>query len=482
MCRVRRLQRAEDGGRVMFDVPVLTGATTRVDRPAWEVRVAESAERSAYRRIRQDVFVDEQALFRGDDRDDVDDDPRTVVLVAVAPDGDVLGGVRLAPVTGRDIGWWTGGRLAVRRDARHAGGIGSALVREACRQAVARGVLRFEATVQARNEALFRHLGWVAWDTTTLAGVPHVRMRWPIDRVNRLLQSTKGPLGDLLSGIRDDHPWGLGGDGLVGDDGAVVPGTDVVVATDAILPALIDQDPEWAGWCGVLVNVNDLSAMGARAVGLMDAVSAPTASLARRIVSGLRSAAVAWNVPILGGHTQLGGNSSLAVTALGRTDHPVPAGSGRAGDRLDLTIDLNGRWRRGFEGRQWDSTSTRTGEELRHLAALVPDRRPSAAKDVSMAGIVGTIAMLAEASGTGARIDVDAIPSPDAVPFGDWLTCFPGFGMVTASRAGTDPIHSPIARTAAIGELAPDREIVLRWPDGVETTATGPVATGLGHA
>ncbi len=463
----------------MFDVPVLTGQRIGLAPRAWEIRVADEAQTEAYRAIRREVFVHEQGLFDAHDRDDIDDDPRTVVLVATTPDAEVLGGVRLAPATARDIGWWTGGRLAVRRDARHAGGIGSALVRAACHEALARGVIRFEATVQERNEPLFRHLGWERWGAAVIAGTPHVRMRWPIDRFAALVRATKVPLGDVLSGIRDDHPEGLGGAGWVGDDGALVAGTDVVVATDAILPALIDKDPEWAGWCGVLVNVNDLSAMGAHAVGLMDAVSAPTASAVRRIVSGLRSAAVAWGVPILGGHTQWGGASSLAVTALGRTTHPVAGGGGRPGQPLGLTVDLHGRWRRGFEGRQWDSTSTRTGAELRHLAGIVPEHRPAAAKDVSMAGIVGTTAMLAEASGAGARIDVADIPAPDGVAFGDWLTCFPGFGMVTADAPD---MSSPLAATSTIGELTAAPGVVLRWPDGVETTAVEEAATGLGKA
>ncbi|MFT4262121.1 MAG: hypothetical protein QM572_01945, partial [Nocardioides sp.] len=79
---------------------------------------AEGADLEAYRALRRDVFVAEQGLFPGSDRDDVDDDPRTVVLVARTPDGEVLGGVRLAPMTelsgGRDLGWWRGSRLAVR--------------------------------------------------------------------------------------------------------------------------------------------------------------------------------------------------------------------------------------------------------------------------------------------------------------------------------------------------------------------------------
>lgn len=466
----------------MFDVPVLTGTRIRPEPRAWDIRVADAQQTQVYRAIRRDVFVTEQALFVGHDRDDVDDDPRATVLVAVDRAGEVLGGVRLAPVCAPDIGWWAGSRLAVRREARRAGGVGSALVREACRHALRAGVLRFEATVQHHGEQLFEQLGWEAFGSTEIAGVRHVAMRWPIDRIANLLQATKQPIGDVVAGIADDHPSGLGGPGLIGDDGAAVPGTDVIVATDAILPALIDHDPEWAGWCGVLVNINDLSAMGARAVGLMDAVAAPSAAQARRIVSGLRSAAVAWDVPILGGHTQVGGACSLSVTALGRAARPVPGGAGRPGHSLSLTVDTHGRWRPGFEGRQWDSTSTRTGEELRRLAGLIPDHRPTAAKDVSMAGLVGTVAMMAEASGSGARIDVAAVPAPPDVAFGDWLTCFPGYAMVTADPTDAPPITTELATTAAIGQLTRSPGVSLRWPDGHETSVVGAQATGLGAA
>src|SRR5205823_5806700 len=169
------------------------------------------------------------------------------------------------------------------------------------------------------------------------------------------------------------------------------PGSDLGAACDAILPAMLERDPEWAGWCGVLVNVNDLAAMGAAPVGLLDAVAGRDASFVKRVVNGLRSAADAWGVPILGGHTQLGTAPALAVTALGRQAHPVPGGGGRRGDALTLTADLTGGWRRGAGTTQWDSTSQRSSAELRALGALVGDAMPHAAKDVSMAGIVGTI-------------------------------------------------------------------------------------------
>ena len=81
----------------------------------------------------------------------------------------------------------------------------------------------------------------------------------------------------------------------------------------------------------MLVNVNDLAAMGALPVGLLDAIGAPSPEIARRVVGGIRSAAQAWGVPVLGGHTQIGVPSALTVTALGRTDAPVPE-AGRQDD------------------------------------------------------------------------------------------------------------------------------------------------------
>jgi putative N-acetyltransferase (TIGR04045 family) len=472
----------------MLDVPTLTGRSLLPVAP-WTVRPAERRHLAAYRALRRDAFVVEQGLFTGHDLDRLDEDERTEVLVAVDAEDHVLGGVRIAPAlaaldaVGRDIGWWTGSRLVVAPGARRAGGIGAALVRAACERVAELGVLRFEATVQSRNQVLFERLGWHPWGTEVVHGEPHVLMRRPMNRVADLVTATKSALADLVGPLREHTgPAALGGAGFVGDDGAPVPGTDLVAACDAILPDLIERDPEWAGWCAVLVNVNDLTAMGALPIGLTDAVGAPTASFARRILNGLHSGSQAWGVPALGGHTQLGVPASLSVTALGRTAHPVPGGGGRPGHALSLTADLSGRWRRGFEGRQWDSTSSRSAAELRHLAGTVWAARPHAAKDVSMAGVVGTTAMLAEASGTGATIDVAAVPTPSGAVTGEWLTCFPGFAMLTADPPGAGRMTTPLATTAECGELTTEPGVRLRWPDGVTTVAVPGAATGLGRA
>lgn len=495
----------------VLDHGILTGRPAAVlDRPApWVVVPAQDpAELAAYRRLRQEVFVEEQGLFGSHDADDVDDDPRTVVLVARStgsgsgPSGAVLGGVRVHPAphpatAARDLGWWRGSRLAVAPAARRMLGVGQALVRSACAVAESAGALRFDAVIQAGNAVLFRRLGWTIGEPVLLHGRPHLAVDWPVGRVARLVERTKAPLGELVAGLLGGRggAHALGGAGFVGDDGAPVPGSDLVAACDAILPAMVERDPEWAGWCAVLVNVNDLTAMGARPVALLDAVAARDASFARRILRGLADAAHAWDVPVLGGHTQFGVPAALSVTALGRAPSPVPGGGGRPGHGLRLTADLSGDWRPGYGRTQWDSTSRRTREELRSLTDLVRVLRPSAAKDVSMAGLVGTAGMLAEASGCRAVLDVAAVPRPETATVGDWFTCFPGYAMLTTvtagqregdaaqgSGTGAPPGLPDGVASAVCGELVDGGGVGLRWPDGVVTEAVAAGVTGLGAA
>jgi len=481
-----------DGGAAVFvadragseadpDILALLGdRSTLARQPDLRIEQAEDAAAlRVYRALRREAFVREQGLFDEHDLDARDADPRTLVLVARDRSGRIVGGVRLGPAEdGPDLGWWVGGRLVVAASARGSGGVGTALVRAACARAEAEGALRFEATVQARNEVLFRRLGWRRVRTATLAGAPHVLMRWPIGRIAAQAAATKARLGPLLSALTQD----LGGAGFVGDDGAPVPGSDLIAACDAIVPSMVERDPEWAGWCSVLVNVNDLAAMGAAPVGLLDALGARDASHAARVLAGLKRAADAYGVPVLGGHTQFGVPAALAVTALGRTGHPVPGGGGRPGHAISLTADLGGDWRPGYRGRQWDSTSGRTPADLRTMLGAVAAARPAAAKDVSMAGIVGTLGMLAEAGGCAAVLEVAAVPRPEGATMGDWLTCFPGFAMLTADEPDASALSAGPAIGARCGELTAGQGVGLLWPDGEITAAvTGPV-TGMGSA
>lgn len=449
-----------------------------------QIVVATGDRLEQYRSIRREVFCSEQRLFggkegEGDDGDEADLRGATASLVAVVRSGEVLGGVRVSQVLGDTTGaWWRGSRLALSPRFRGRSRVAAALVRSACGYVAGEGALRFDATVQLPAQRFFAQLGWQLTGQEQIGGRPHVTMRWPVDRFDSLLRDTKGMLGQLLGDL------GPGGKGFVGDDAAPIRGTGLVATTDAILPSMVERDPDWAGWCSVLVNMNDLAAMGATPVAVLDALGAPDIDRAAAVLGGIRRAAAAWGVEVLGGHTQVGVPPALAVTALGRTDFPASSGGGRPGHVVRLTADLSGAWRSGYHGSQWDSTSARDPAELAMLGRGVAVTLPAAAKDVGMAGIVGTLAVLAESSGCGAELEVSRLPRPPGTALADWLTCFPGFAMLTCAPQEDDqaPPLPPGAVSVRCGRLVEGQGVKLLWPDGQSTIAVSGPATGLGRA
>ena len=136
----------------------------------------DAAELAEHLRIRHAVFVEEQALFDGTDRDAYDDDPATVHVVGFV-DGLPAGTVRLYPLYG---GLWHGDRLAVLPEARRSR-IGGRLVRLAVATAGQRGGTRMQARVQLPNVAFFVHLGWTPTaPPADHLGMPHQWMSIPL--------------------------------------------------------------------------------------------------------------------------------------------------------------------------------------------------------------------------------------------------------------------------------------------------------------
>src|SRR4051812_46489303 len=116
---------------------------------------AGAAELEAHFAVRRTIFVEAQALFAGDDRDEWDSSPETVHGVGIV-DGAVAGAVRLYPL---GDGLWKGDRLAVLPEARTLH-LGAALVRFAVETAGARGGREMVAQIQLPNVRFFEHLGW----------------------------------------------------------------------------------------------------------------------------------------------------------------------------------------------------------------------------------------------------------------------------------------------------------------------------------
>jgi putative N-acetyltransferase (TIGR04045 family) len=135
-------------------------------------------ELEAHFAVRHQVFVEDQGLFKGTDRDAHDDEAATLHVVAMV-DGEIVGAVRLYPLRGN---LWKGDRLAVLPSARvHQ--LGGELVRFAVRTASACGGRRMVAQVQVPNVRFFERLGWVREGSPAhYAGIMHQPMAIALGR------------------------------------------------------------------------------------------------------------------------------------------------------------------------------------------------------------------------------------------------------------------------------------------------------------
>lgn len=150
----------------------MSGRAGRAGAAPLDVRLARTEEdRRAHHRVRHAVFVEEQGIFTGDDRDDRDP---TALHVVASLGPLVVGAVRLYRLD--DAGLWQGDRLAVLHEARRLR-VGAPLVRFAVATAGAHGGARMTARVQAANVPFFRHLGWTAvGDPADYRGLSHQAM------------------------------------------------------------------------------------------------------------------------------------------------------------------------------------------------------------------------------------------------------------------------------------------------------------------
>ncbi len=265
----------------------------------------------------------------------------------------------------------------------------------------------------------------------------------------------------------------LAGDSVipVGDDCAAIPDGDgyLLLAIEGFMNEFVARDPWFAGWCGVMVNVSDVAAMGGRPVAVVDAVWADGDDGAAPVLAGLRAAADAYRVPIVGGHTNARTDrGQFAVAILGRAKKLLTSFDARPGDRLIAAIDLRGRYREPFAN--WEAATAAAPAQLMAdldmLPALAEAGMAVAAKDISQGGLIGTSLMLAECSRVGAVIDIARVPRPQGASLERWLQTFPSYGFLLAARQANVPAildrfsNRGIA-AADIGAFTADRRVSI---------------------
>ena len=251
-----------------------------------------------------------------------------------------------------------------------------------------------------------------------------------------------------------------------GDDGAVIDG-ELVVGGEAILPAFVAGDPFGAGIAAVLANVNDLAAMGAVPLAIVDTVVADD-DVARQALQGMRYASRLYDVPLVGGHlTRHDGPPALSAFGLGRASKILSVRNAAEGQSLMVACVTEGTMRSDFPFfASFDERGQRLAGDVRTLAKVAGAGACVAAKDVSMAGIVGSLAMLLECRRLGVTVDLDAVPVPAGVEVADWLVAFPCFAFLLCVPAGREddcarPFTERGIRAAVLGTVDTSGEVAV---------------------
>lgn len=295
--------------------------------------------------------------------------------------------------------------------------------------------------------------------------------------LDKLVEGLRHGRGVALK--RDIAPFvealGIGGDSriAVGDDCAAIPDGDgfLLLAIEGFLNEFVAAEPRFAGWCGVMVNVSDIYAMGGRPTAVVDALWSRDTARGREVLEGMAAAARAYGVPIVGGHSNAAcDREQLSVAILGRATRLLTSFDAKPGDALVAAIDLRGAYRAQFSN--WDAASGTDPVRLRGDLELLPRTAEaglsSAAKDISNAGLLGTALMFLECSRVGATIDVEAIPAPTGVDPARWLLhTFPSYGFLLS--VAQQNLAEVLARfeargiaANAIGRCDASRQLLLR--------------------
>lgn len=233
--------------------------------------------------------------------------------------------------------------------------------------------------------------------------------------------------------------WGARARGI-GDDAAVLdvpPGAQLVVSVDTSVDA-VHFRRDWLradeiGWRATMAALSDLAAMGADPLGVLLAVTVPTADRASlpAIAAGVGEAVHAAGTVIVGGDISSGATLSITVTVLGAARRPLTRAGARVGDAVWVTGRLGGP---SAALRAWQGGGAPTPEARARFAT--PGARLAAGRWLAAAGATAAIDIsdglvadarhIAAASAVTLTIDLATVP------------CLTGVDPVAAVQSGEE--------------------------------------------
>ncbi len=288
-----------------------------------------------------------------------------------------------------------------------------------------------------------------------------VTRKQPIKVITTILNDVYNISGKTKLGFGDDASALDIGDGKL-----------LLLAADGMWGKLMAADPYWAGYCSVLVNVNDIAAMGGKPVAMVNVLSINDEETCYEVMRGIRAGSEKFGVPMVGGHVHPDtpyDALDVSITGIAREDAVITSCDASVGDKVIVAIDLDGKQHPKF-ALNWDTTTHKSNELVRAqievMSELAEKHLVTAGKDISNPGILGTLGMLLEASSVGATVELEKIPRNPTVEWEEWFKLYPGSGFVlTTKESHTQEVISILKEVSitadVVGEIIPDKKLYL---------------------
>ena len=264
-----------------------------------------------------------------------------------------------------------------------------------------------------------------------------------------------------------------------GDDASAIDiGNNQVIllAADGIWGQLMSVNPYWAGYCSVLVNVNDIAAMGGKPIAMVNTMSIFDDEIYDDLLQGIVDGCKKFNVPMVGGHLHPDSEFNsldVAIAGIAKKDSLITSAGANVGDKVLVAIDTDGRQHPQF-ALNWDTTYEKdeklVQDQIKVMQEIAEAHLPTAGKDISNPGTLGTLEMLLEASGVGACVNLESIPKNPNVEWDDWLRAYPGAAFVlTAKEENCQEIIDALSpysfEVAVVGDVIEEKKLYLEYGD-----------------
>ncbi|NOY11625.1 MAG: methanogenesis marker 2 protein [Archaeoglobi archaeon] len=252
---------------------------------------------------------------------------------------------------------------------------------------------------------------------------------------------------------------------------------EIVLTSDGVWHRVLEADLYWGGFVSILVNAHDVYAMGARPLMAVNVISARSAKELEEMKRGMEDALRLFRVRMVKGHVHPDSPTNsidVAMVGIASRGRVIRSSTAKPGDRIIIAVDTDGRPHEKLV-HNFDSTNKDPDQLISQFESMVELAERgilSAGKDLSNAGIAGTVAMLLETSGAGGWMDVNRVPRPKGVGLVQWLKTYPACGFAVTTRSEEEVLEVFRERgleAEVVGEVDGSKRMRLRMGEVEET-------------